>query len=167
MADLIITGGKELAEFLKTLPQKLERNVMRSALAAGARVIANEAKANAPAKSKRLIKSIRVSTDARKGVIEAYAKAGGKKAFYANFVEFGTAAHTITAKSGKMLKFTARDGNKVTIKEVLHTGAIAKPFLRPALDTKAPEAIRAIGSKIKERLTTQGLNAPSIEVSDN
>lgn len=166
--DIVITGGKELAAFLNSLPQKLERNVMRTALNAGGRIIANEAKANVPAKTGKLKSSIRVSSDGRKGRVESIVKAGGKgkKSFYAGFVEFGTAAHIIKAKNGGMLKFIAGDGKKVEIKEVMHTGAIAKPFMRPALDTKASEAIRAIGNKIKERLTLQGINAPSIEVSD-
>jgi hypothetical protein len=53
------------------------------------------------------------------------------------------------------------------VSSVNHPGARAKPFMRPALDSKSSEAIRAVGRKIGERLTKQGINnAPALEVDD-
>lgn len=153
-----ITGGKELAQFLQQLPIKLEKNIMRGALLAGAKVIADEAKRNVPTKSKKLKSSIRVSSNAKRGRVEAKAKAGGKKAWYAAIVEFGAIPHIIKGKNGKMLKFTARDGKKVEIAQVFHPGFSANPYLRPALDSKASESIIAAGNYIKQRLNAQGIN---------
>jgi HK97 gp10 family phage protein len=163
--NINITGGKELAEFLQSLPVKIEKNIMRVALRAGARVIANEAKNNVPVEDGELKRSIRTSTNAKKGRVEASAKAGNKKAWYYRFVEFGTAPHQIAGRNGNNLVFTARNGSKVSVKSVNHPGARAKPFMRPALDAKANEAILAVGNKIKERLTKEGINnAPNLEV---
>lgn len=163
--QLNITGGKELSDFLKTLPKKLERNVMRGAMRAGAKVIADAAKNNVPTRMGKLKKSIRVSSKSNKGMITASAKAGNKKVFYASWVEFGTAPHKIIAQK-MFLRFKAKDGNTVTTYSVNHTGAISKPFMRPALDTKAADSIRAVGGYIKARMSKQGLDAPDITVSE-
>jgi HK97 gp10 family phage protein len=149
-----IKGGKELQEFLNTLPVKVEKNILRSALRAGAKVIAEEAKQNVPVKSGELRDSIVLSTDARKGKVTAKAKTS---LWYAKFVEFGTAAHKINPKNGMSLLFGGR-----WVKSVDHPGSNAKPFLRPALDTKANEAINAVGVQIGKRLTKLGLNAPAM-----
>ena len=172
---LSIDGGKELAEMLKTLPLKIERNIMRAALRAGARVIANEAKKNVPIKMGNLKRSIRTDSTRTKGGVEATARAGGrsggknkdKSAFYAQFVEYGTAPHIIRAgDKKKKLTFIARDGKKVSTTQVSHTGAKAKPFMRPALDAKGNEALKAVTDKIRERLTKEGINVPAQEGTD-
>jgi HK97 gp10 family phage protein len=162
-----ITGGKELAQLLQQLPTKLEKNIMRGALRAGAQVIAKEAKLNVPVQDGDLKATVRVSTNAKRGRVEAKAKAGGKKAWYAAIVEFGATPHIINAKNGKMLKFKAKDGRNIKIAQVFHTGFIAKPYLRPALDSKAGESIVATGNYIRQRLNEQGINGvPTLGVSD-
>jgi HK97 gp10 family phage protein len=163
MRDLVnIKGGAELQRFLNQLPVKVEKNIMRAALRAGANVIKAEAKENVPVQDGDLKRSIKVSTSARRGTVRAKVKAGDQKAWYWHFVEFGTAAHTIKARNGKRLFF-----NGIFAKVVNHPGAKAKPFMRPALDNKANDAIRAVGRKISERLTKHGINnAPALEVED-
>jgi HK97 gp10 family phage protein len=177
MANLVnISGGKQLAEFLNQLPLKIERNIMRSALRAGASVIAKEAKVNAPIKSGNLKKSIRTGSNSKKGYVEAYVAAGGKKskdgklkkgAFYAQFIEYGTAAHLIKPKNKKKLSFIAKDGNRVNTFSVNHPGLQAKPFMRPALDSKGTQAVAAVTARIRERLTKQGINTPALEGIDD
>lgn len=168
MDDTInISGGKKLAEFLQSLPLKIERNIMRAALRSGARVIADEAKRNVPVQLGDLKKSIRTGSNKKRKGVEAYARAGNKKAYYYRFVEFGTAAHIIKAgKNKQKLVFTARDGKKVEALQVNHPGAKAKPYMRPALDAKAQDAIVAVTNKIKERLTEYGLNTLAPEGTD-
>lgn len=174
-SEINIAGGKELQEFLRQLPKRVERNIMRAALRAGARVIANEAKKLAPAgDSGKLKKSLRTGSEFSKNKVEAYVRAGGRRsgaakdkdAFYAQFVEFGTAAHQISPKNKKKLKFRAKDGSMVTTKLVKHPGAKAQPFMRPALDAKGDAAIRAVSAKIRERLTKEGINVPAPEGND-
>jgi HK97 gp10 family phage protein len=167
MDDTIhISGGKELGQFLQSLPLKIEKNIMRAALRAGARVIANEAKLNVPIQDGDLKRSIRTGSNAKKGKVEAYAKAGDKKAWYYRFVEFGTAAHIIKGKNGGMLRFMAKDGKAIQTLQVSHPGAIAKPYMRPALDSKSGEAVMAVSNKIRERLTQEGINSLAPEGSD-
>jgi HK97 gp10 family phage protein len=161
--DLVnIKGGAELQRFLNQLPVKVEKNIMRAALRAGANEIKEDAVQNVPVQDGDLKRSIRVSTRAKRGRVTASVKAGDKKAWYWHFVEFGTAAHTIKARNGKRLFFSG-----IFAKVVNHPGAKAKPFMRPALDNKANDAIRAVGRKISERLTKHGINnAPALEVED-
>ena len=157
MANISITGGKELAQFLQQLPVKLEKNIMRGALRAGAKVILDEARINVPVQYGELKKSLRVSTNVKRGRVEAKVKAGSKKkskggkikGWYAAIVEFGAAPHIIKGKNGKLLKFTGRDGNKVEIAEVWHPGFTARAYMRPALDNKAKQSIVEVGTTLK------------------
>ncbi len=157
-----ILGGKALAKTLSELPLKMERNIMRAALRAGTSVIAAEARRNVPTDSQELKRSIRTSSNSKRGMVEANAVVGNrktKKGWYATFVEFGTAAHTITAgKTAARLKFRDRNGVWRSPYSVEHKGAQAKPFMRPAFDTKGEEAVKAVADKIRERLTDQNIN---------
>ncbi len=155
-----ITGGRELQDMLNTLAPKLEKNILRGALRSGAKIVLEEAKNNVPIKSGELRSSLRISTNSKKGRVTASVKSGNKKVWYSRLVEFGTAAHTISGKNGS-LNFSG-----IFAKSVDHPGARAKPFLRPAIDAKANDAIKEVGAYIGKRLTKQGLNSPEIEVSD-
>lgn len=167
MAFVNITGGRELAMALKQLTPQLERNVMRAAMRAGAKVINDKARELAPADSGNLKKTLKVGTTSKRGVITATAATKGKGSYIARFVEFGTAAHLIKGRNGGLLKFTARDGKTVETQSVNHTGAKAKPFLRPALDSQANKAVVAVGEKIRERLANGGYKvALPLEVGD-
>lgn len=159
MSNVNVKGFKELQTFLDQLPAKVEANIMRSALRAGAKVIAEEAKANVPVAAGDLRDSVRVSARLRRGVVTATVKAGNKKAWYWRFVEFGTAAHAIKGKNGGALAF----GSGLR-KSVMHPGARAKPFMRPAMDGKANDALVAIGEQIKKRLTKQGIDASGVDI---
>lgn len=162
-----ILGGKELAKALAELPIKIERNIMRAALRAGASVVATEARRNVPVDSQELKRSIRTSSNSKRGMVEANAVVGNRKAkkgWYATFVEFGTAPHMIRAGKNKpMLSFRDRNGVWHRVLEVNHTGAKAKPFMRPAFDTKSEEAIKAVADKIRERLTNENINVVAPE----
>jgi HK97 gp10 family phage protein len=78
-------------------------------------------------------------------------KAGGKTksgdAFYAKFVEFGTAAHAIKGRNGGWLSFGG-----LFAKSVQHPGMKPSPFMRPALDAKSGEAVVAVGNYITAKL---------------
>lgn len=153
LAELLhVKGGNELSRALKGLPIKLEKKIMRAAMRQGANVIKDEAKLNAPIKSGKLRRSIRVSTNAKRGRVEAKVRAGNKKVFYTHFVEYGTAMHGIAAKDGRRLKFRNAFGQVVGATRVIHGGATAKPFMRPALDRKAGDAVNVTAKEIRQRL---------------
>ena len=174
MADVQIKGLKELYEALQQLPVKMEQNVMRGALRAGAKVLEAEVKQNVPVaqpseenarlyggREVLLRDSVRVSVKARRGTVTAAVKAGGKVkgggvVFYAHMVERGTAAHYIRAKSKKGLSL----GGAV-FRGVMHPGARPKPFMRPAFDTQHRAAIEAAREYIRARLAIKhGINVP-------
>jgi HK97 gp10 family phage protein len=155
-SDVHITGLKELHALLQALPVKIEKNIMRAAMRQGAKVIAEQARANVPvaAPSDRnreryggyagaLRDSIRVGGRSRRGRVTAYIRAGGTKTkggadvFYARWVEYGTKPHA-----------NGRRG--------FHPGARPHPFLRPAADTAQGEAVVAVGKWIYRRLETRG-----------
>lgn len=165
-----VKGLKELQRFLDTLPAKVEANIMRGALRAGAKPILESARSSAPVGEPSengrkkynhyvgaLRDSFRVSgrINSRKGEVTVSVKAGGKvkktgaDVFYAHMVEFGTKPHAI------------RKGGKVS-----HPGTSPRPFMRPALDSKSGEAVVAAGNYIKRRLSTKhGLDVGDIDIS--
>lgn len=154
-----IRGLAELHKTLQELPAKIERNVLRGGLRAGAKVMEAEATRLCPeglptldsvkrgARIGELKRSIRVTMRASKSTVRATLKAGNKVAWYAHLVEFGTARHWIKPKNRKSL-FVAG-----LFKEVIdHPGARPKPFMRPAFDGKWRAAIDAMADYIRARL---------------
>lgn len=182
MSEIRVKGLADLNKFLQQLPAKMEQNVMRGALRAGANVIKDEAKRLVPvsepnSQNRRrygfyagtLRDSIRVSARVKDGRVTASVYAGGKTksgatVFYANWVEFGTAGHAIMAKqtngknAARRLNRSAKRGGSLRIggqfvgSVVMHPGSRARPFMRPALDGKAQAAVLAAADYIKKRL---------------
>ncbi|MDA8095584.1 MAG: HK97 gp10 family phage protein [Betaproteobacteria bacterium] len=155
MTDLKVEGLAELQALLDDLPAKIEANVVRGGLRAGAQIIADEAKRLCPVGDHvpkgetpgALRESIHVSMRSKHGRVQASIKAGGKKAWYAHMVEYGTARHWIKPKNRKSL-FVAG-----LFKEAIdHPGAKKQPFMRPAIDNKAQEAIEAVRDYMKSRI---------------
>jgi len=161
-----LKGFAELAQELKNLPEKIGKNVLRSAVGAGAAVIRVEAKKNAQAIKDtgtlaRSIyqKQIRELSGPEKQTFYVGARQGkahqkvGKKglsrdAFYARFVELG---HFSRPSTG------VRIGRSALI-DHLKAGTVhwvpARPFLRPAFEVGKTRAVDAMGAKIAERLQT-------------
>lgn len=159
--DETISGGRELDDLLQTLAPKMHRNINRAGLRAGAVVFREEVRANVPVASGDLKKSVRITTRARGGQVSASVKIGNSKAWYAHLVEFGTRPHIIKAKPRSGL-----DVNGTVRREVSHPGSQGKPFVRPAVDSKFPEAVKAVENKIRQLLNKQGLNSPAPLPSD-
>jgi hypothetical protein len=93
---------------------------------------------------------LKVGTKAKGGLVKAILKATGKHARVAHLVEFGTKAHTITAKGKKAISFGG-----LLFQSVHHPGAKPHPFMRPALDQQAQAAVIAAGEYVKRRLATK------------
>ena len=148
--ELHVSGLSELDKLLKELPAKIEGNIMRGAMRAGAKVFADRAKQMVPVKSGQLRDSIKVSTRSKRGRVSATVRAGGKKAFYAHMVEFGTARHLIKPRKRKSLFFAG-----IAREVVDHPGASPKPFMRPALDGGQVEAVNAAADYIRKRLAKE------------
>lgn len=184
MADTLIhvKGLADIQAFLDTLPAKLERNVVRGGLRAGTMVIKTAAVQMCPVgppssegaklyglREGSLRDSIRVTTRVNLGQVTATVTAGGKNAkwgdvWYAHLIEFtGAKPHTITAKGMKSLSFGG-----LFFQSVNHPGMRPKPFMRPALDSQATNAVIAAAEYMRNSLATrEGLEqAAAIEIGD-
>lgn len=170
-----LVGARELDDLLQTLPVKVEKNIMRAALRAGAAVFLAEVKNNIPAVSGDLRASARITTRFRKGSVSASVKVGDKKVYYAKMVEFGTKPHVISV-TGVDRPISRRTGKQVSIRtinrslalggkligpSVKHPGAKPHPYARPAADAAFTAATAAVTAKIRERLTKEGINVPA------
>src|SRR4051812_28786433 len=103
--EVEVAGFAQLQTALLTFAPKMQAKVMRGALAAGARVVRNQARANVPTAPPNshnaalynsvtggVKKSLRVSSrvDTKTGMVKARVVAGSYDAYYARWVEFGT-----------------------------------------------------------------------------
>jgi HK97 gp10 family phage protein len=150
VSELHVSGLSELDKLLKELPAQVERNILRGAMRAGAKVFEGRAKQLVPVRSGQLRDSIKVSTRSKRGRVSATVRAGGKKAFYAHMVEFGTARHFIKPRKRKSLFFAG------LAREVVdHPGSAPRPFMRPALDGGQAEAVNAAADYIRKRLAKE------------
>lgn len=161
MATTNVKGLAELQAVLNTLPAKVERNLMRSAMRQGANVIMKKAKANLAAngsvETAVLQRGIKVSTNAKGGTVTAKVRASGKHGYIANWIEYGVSAHSI--KKGADLSSGKLQSGKP------HPGFSEVPFMRPALDTEMQTALIAVGKALQARLATKhGIDTPGIEV---
>ena len=155
MADIAVKGLRELAQALQTLPAKVEANILRGALRAGAMRIRNIARQTSAFRDRTgaLRRSIRVTVRRRGGRIIARVVAGNKRAWYAHIIERGAQAHAITGR--------LRIGDQIITGTVQHPGVIARPFMRPAADTGAQQALVAMREYMRQRLALKhGIDIP-------
>ena len=163
-----ISGLKELQEALKQLPQNIARNVLRGAVSAGAALVRDEAKRNAPVftgspqmghpppgtlKRSVYIKQIPERSNLYKQVFfvgvrkgKKYQKQGkhgtlSQDAYYASWVEFGH----YYAPPGKQSPATRR-GAKGAVFGQPH------PYLRPAWESKKGSAVQRIKDYLAQRI---------------
>jgi HK97 gp10 family phage protein len=153
MLEVNLTGFAELQAQLDMLPAQIEKKLLRGALRAGVKLILADAKQQIHPVSKALANSLRISTGMKAGTARATLKAGDKTAYYAQWVENGTAAHLIKPKNAHALKF---EGGEFS--DAKHPGAKKHPFMRPALDAQAQDgspAFRAVADYLSGRITAE------------
>lgn len=149
----VIVGGRELSDQLQQFSVKLEKNIMRGALRAGAVEIRDEVRQRAPVASGDLKKSIRVTSRVKRGQVSASVKVGNAVAWYAHLIEFGTRPHIIRSKPGRAMRF-----GSTTTAQVNHPGIAGRPFIRPSADEATPRAIAEVTKYIRARMTKERLN---------
>lgn len=190
MAETLIhvKGLKVLDTILATLPIKLEKNIMRGAMRAGAKPIQAAAISGIHNVSFELARSLKISTSARNGVVKAYLRTGGIGGYIAMWVEFGTRPHWIKVPEaekptnwrrgvhfGKKVSMTTINRTHRSLRlglhfigpTVWHKGAQKKPFMRPAFDGQVQAAIFSVADYIKTRLMlTTGIDTSGITIGD-
>ncbi len=166
-----IKGKSAVNAFFGQLPGQIEQKLLKGAGRAAANVIAAEAKAKVISSEVRGAIKVKVTaTDSR---IAAKVQVKGDGAYIAPWLEYGTAPHLISVdesqRGGRSVRTINRraqenDGNhslviggKFVGATVLHPGARPHPFLRPALDVKASEAIAAAQGYINARVGKSGI----------
>lgn len=159
MSDLPgVKGLPELMKFFDEFTGKVQRNIVRSGLRAGAKVIKDEAaqqlQSHGSVVSGKLAAGLKVTTGSKGDTVHATLRTSGPHGYVAHWVEHGTSAHEIVAKNGHALSFGGGFAHSVH-----HPGAKPKPFMRPALDTRAQDAVLAMALKMQERMTKAGLEA--------
>lgn len=156
---LHVKGGRALAQFLDQLAPKIQRNVMRGALRAGANVIAPAVRSGIRPQDGVLAASVKVRTGGRGAEVTARVYT---RVFYARFVEYGTKPHTITAKNRGGLSVGG-----LILRSVEHPGAQPRPYFRPAFDGQAVGATQAVAAYVKDRLATKhGIDTSGVELDE-
>ena len=168
-----VKGLKELDAYLSAFPAKMQKQAYRSALVAAAAPIRDEARLLAPKQTGAMAKSIKTGSARQNqdGTFSVSIRLDGPHSFLGVMHEYGVRPHFIVAgdsgKSAKLLTRAGRDGIDIAMRkndeqaEVLvingnyitgaiqHPGHRAHPFMRPALDAKADEAVKAFAGKIR------------------
>jgi HK97 gp10 family phage protein len=155
MSEIQVSGLSELRFSLINFANELQREALQQGLGAGCDVIVADARARAPVLTGRLKLSI-YSIEAKRQESSDYqvrnvtvhtGKRAAKKnqdAFYAVWVEYG---HGVITTDKRSLGTPAKGFFGKKVKAVP-----AKPFLRPAYDTKKEAAVTAFAEYIRKML---------------
>lgn len=170
MSNLDVKGLDEVLAVLSAFPAKLQRQAVKQGLTAAAAVIRDEARARAPKKTGKMAKAIKSGTprsnpDGSWSISVRLDGRGNDHAFLGLFHEYGVKPHYIMAGDAgtsprQLTRAAGREGSsnvadqalkiggKFVTGAVLHPGHGARPFMRPALDMKAEDAVKAMAAKI-------------------
>ena len=117
--------------------------VLEAALAAGAKIIEDEANRRAPGPH------ITTGDFKKRGMSAEISVGPDDDHWYYRFFETGATPHGISGN--RLLRFLV-GGDEVFARHVSHPGMAAKPFLRPAADENENQTRDAIGDKLKKAL---------------
>lgn len=162
MIQYRINGGKDLAALMAQLPVEVETKLMGNGLVAGANRIRDKARSLVHEKSGLTRKAIKtVRSKPADGQVVVKVKLKGRHSAVGNWLEHGVAAHQIWARAGKGSLVI----NGVPIgKMVRHPGFAPKPFLYPAFDTTAGEAVQEVVGYLTKYLQWGSITAPIVAV---
>lgn len=171
MSRVPVKGLDEVLALLSTFPTKLQNNAIRQGLTAAAAVVRDEARARAPKKTGQMAKAIKSGSPRKIGdgiysISIRLDGRGNKHAFLGLFHEYGVRPHYITGgdtglHARPLTQKVRREGSSDVAEQalkingqfvtgaILHPGIAARPFLRPALDIKGDEAVKAMATRIR------------------
>lgn len=180
--DFPVTGLAELDRFLSALPANMQKGAYRAALTAAARPIRDEARALAPRKTGALAKSIKSGSPRQNqdGSFSITVRTEGKDGYLGVFFEYGVAPHYIAStgkgegrvavrkavNSGEKIGGVLKIGDDFVTGAVLHPGHGPRPFMRPALEARSGEAVKAFADRIRSYIEGKtGFAAPVAEAA--
>lgn len=143
-----IKGMSQLEQLLDTLPAKLQRNIMRGALRAGAAVMLPVARGHVHNVSGRLSASLKTGSRVQGDQVIGRLYTRDRTA---HLVEYGTHPHDETARHRKGLSVGG-----LFFQSVHHPGAAQKSFMRVTADTMVQPAVNAVAAYMKEKIETKG-----------
>lgn len=158
--DVYLHGLDNVLGQLSELPDRIQRNIVRRAMRAGARVIANDAKERAkqiddPATSESIAKNIAVQARSRLGRIHGgVAMSIGVRGGSANYA--GTKQNKRLGRVGQAYK---TGGDKTNpggdtwywrFQEFGTSKQSARPFMRPAMNAKGQEAFDKVAEIMQD-----------------
>lgn len=157
-------GRDEVRNFIRRLPAQLEEKVLRGAARAGAKVVADEIKLRTPSEDVRNAVRMKTKVDDGFVTVRIDLKPGWGRSV-GTWLEWGTEGHFISVDDSQRDGLSVRRVNEKTREgslvingnfvgtTVWHPGARAQPAFRPAIDTKAGDAIAAAQGYINTRLS--------------
>ncbi|WP_278983264.1 HK97 gp10 family phage protein [Sphingobium yanoikuyae] len=170
-----VRGVETTRAYVRSLPEEITKRLIPGAGRAMGRVIADEAKDRADSDEVAGAIVVRMKREDTRVVVTVTVKAGWPYSL-ALWQEYGTAPHFISVADGqrkgrsiKRINQKVQEakgdgslviGGKFVGATVWHPGVRANPFLRPALDLKRDDAVRAGQAYINSRAKRLGLRGP-------
>lgn len=164
--DMPVKGLRELDAYLSALPKNMQKGAYRAGLTAAAKPIRDEARNLARRSSGKMARAIKTGSARQNedGTFSIKVALRGEHGFIGLFAEYGVKPHYIarTGKGeGRVAIRKAKEGTGTIQGGVMkigtdfvsgiisHPGHMAHPFMRPALDAKADEAVKAFADRIR------------------
>lgn len=179
-----VSGLKQLDAYLSALPMNLQKGAIRAGLTAAARPVRDEARTLAPKNTGAMAKAIKTGSPRQNqdGTFSISIRLDGRHSFLGLFHEYGVRPHIINAADSglsarKLTQKLRREGStdedgalkigdNFVSGVIQHPGHRAHPFMRPALDAKADEAVRAFADRIRSYIEGKtGFTAPLDEAA--
>lgn len=154
-SGLTTKGFQEFEATLKRLDTNTAEKLGESSITSASKIIRTDMKQRIARFS--LTGTLSDSIKLRKAPKKRFevAKQIGVFAPHAHLIEFGTKAHSIKPiGASKALSFRA-GGRAVVVKEVEHPGTAARPFIRPALDSKTDAYFAKLGKEVQKRIFSE------------
>lgn len=144
---MTVFGGRETEQILRELPKSVQRKALLRALRAGAKPILDDARSRVQSETVRRALGVVVTRSGQTGhqaALQVTPRRGGARGTPTNlplWIEYGT--------NPRFQKTTGR-----------YTGAMpARPYLRPAFDTKRRQALDAILGELRAAIELEANKA--------
>lgn len=154
--DFKITGGADLAKALTELAPRIEKNILRGAVRAGSVVIQKEAQSRAP---------VLQTPDPRRkpGTLKRAIKVRGAKIVRGTGVVGGVYVRALSKRQIAKFKAKNKAAGAANPDDPYYAGWVEygtvkmgmRPFMRPALSSKAQAAIDTVAQYTRERLDAE------------